>query len=940
ATQGTNLNNYQWSSTPPGASTPLTWTGLISPALLSISSVGNLTKVYDGTTTATLTPANFSTPMGFVSGQGASVTNNVVGAYNTADAQTPNAVTATLKMSDLTATQGTNLNNYQWSSTPPGSSTTLTWSGSISATPGTDPTTSIQSSVNSNNARFIQTIFAEPTNNTSSRSKSSVTDVNDNFYGNVVNSPSLLSGLINRNQLYFPTLEVKNSAGRVKRIMVSRNKQFVSLLFEDGSVRVWDLQRGIQRLVFDPHNRLGVSDFSAVNEKDESLAIATHSDIAPYDINTSVMDDKALIKEPGISHFARSNDAGLLLMNLGTHDLSTWDSLQNKKLWQTVEQRGAISNLVISDNNEYGAVLSNQLESYALPSDLKLTKLTDAIDIIDLKTGKIVKSLPNSGEQVVYMKFKDKETLQVGLADGEVFDWSIASGNKKPAIAFDESIIAMDNAKSNYAYVADDGGVRVIDDQGAIKFNVKNKENPFTDAKWLDEGKKLLTVMEGGELSLWDIPSGKKMLRLFSTPKGWTVMDASGRFDGSENAFENFSWLANNEHIPIDNFSDNYYEPGLLTTVLQNQNAYLNSSPNMVKSGINLPPQVSLKLAEQQTKEDSVAVQVDVFGRGGEIDKVNVYHNGRLMETAGHIVSQQQSNVDDGEHRTIILNVRPSAGKNTVKVIASNTMGIENSSNEVSFDGKSNPNASFIRVVSVGIDKYRDSKLDLDYSVADAGAIKNSLEKSSSSIMGKNIYNERATKQQILDELKTLSKGVQEDVLVIYFAGHGIAVGKEWYFLPYETQIQPDINKVISSGISSTELGDIFKNSEIQHIMLMVDACYSGAAMDAFRKSENTQRYFTRKLSRNLGITVVAAAAKDQEAFELKSLGHGLFTYLVTKDLQDKAGKEAVSAHDLADNIVKTLPTLAKSMVGSSQEPVAYTRGDDFMITDLGKEPK
>jgi hypothetical protein len=538
------------------------------------------------------------------------------------------------------------------------------------------------------------------------------------------------------------------------------------------------------------------------------------------------------------------------------------------------------------------------------------------------------------------MKFKDKETLQVGLADGEVFDWSIATGNKKPAIAFDESITAMDNAKSTYAYVAEDGGVRVIDDQGEIKFNVTNKENPFTDAKWLDEGKKLLTVMEGGELSLWDVPSGKKMLRLFSTPKGWTVMDASGRFDGSENAFENFSWLANNEHIPIDNFSDNYYEPGLLTTVLQSQNAYLNSNPNMVKSGINLPPEVSLKLTEQQAKEDSVAVQVDVFGRGGEIDKVNVYHNGRLIDTAGHIVLQQQSNTDDGEHRVIILNVKPNAGKNTVKVIASNSMGIENSSNEVSFDGKSKAKASFIRVVSVGIDKYRDSKLDLDYSVADAGAIKNSLENNSSSVMGKNIYNERATKQQILDELKTLSKGVQEDVLVIYFAGHGIAVGKEWYFLPYETQIQPDINKVVSSGISATELGDIFKNSEIQHIMLMVDACYSGAAMDAFRKSENSQRYFTRKLSRNLGITVVAAAAKDQEAFELKSLGHGLFTYLVTKDLQDKAGVEAVSAHGLADSIVKTLPTLAKTMVGSSQEPVAYTRGDDFLITDLGKEPK
>jgi hypothetical protein len=359
----------------------------------------------------------------------------------------------------------------------------------------------------------------------------------------------------------------------------------------------------------------------------------------------------------------------------------------------------------------------------------------------------------------------------------------------------------------------------------------------------------------------------------------------------------------------------------------------------MLKSGIYLPPQVALKLAEKQSKDQDVTLQLDVISRGGDIEKINIYHNGRLIDTGGHIVAQQQLNADDGEHRSMTLSIKPNSGKNTVKVVASNSMGIESSSNLVSFDGKSKANSSLIRVVSVGIDKYRDSKLDLDYSVADAGAIQNSMEKSSASVMGKNIYNERATKQQILDELKTLSKGVQEDVLVIYFAGHGIAVGKEWYFLPYETQIQSDIKKVVSSGISATELGDIFKNSEIQHIMLMVDACYSGAAMDAFRKSENTQRYFTRKLSRNLGITVVAAAAKDQEAFELKSLGHGLFTYLVTKDLEQKEGVEAVSAHGLADDIVKTLPTLAKTMVGSSQEPVAYTRGEDFKITDWGNQP-
>ena len=119
----------------------------------------------------------------------------------------------------------------------------------------------------------------------------------------------------------------------------------------------------------------------------------------------------------------------------------------------------------------------------------------------------------------------------------------------------------------------------------------------------------------------------------------------------------------------------------------------------------------------------------------------------------------------------------------------------------------------------------------------------------------------------------------------------------------------------------------------------MVDSCYSGAGMDAFSKLQNGQRYFTRKLSRSLGITVMTAATKDQKAFELKSLGHGLFTYLITQELQEKNAIQPVTAHGIAESISKTLPVFSKKMLGSSQEPVAYTKGNDFMLTDVLKAP-
>jgi WD40 repeat protein len=225
-----------------------------------------------------------------------------------------------------------------------------------------------------------------------------------------------------------------------------------------------------------------------------------------------------------------------------------------------------VNGLALSDNKRYGAVLSHQSGSYVLPADLQLKSVTDAVDIVDLDTGKIIKSLPNVGEQILSLQFKDNDTLQLKLASGELLDWSITANSPKRVADFAETIAAVDAERKSYAYLLEDGRVRIGDGQGHVLLSIENKDNPFKDAILLEGDKKLLTVMANGELSLWDVASGKKMLRLFSTLQGWTVMDAFGRFDGSEEALDNFSWLANEEDIPLDNFTENYYEPGLLSS--------------------------------------------------------------------------------------------------------------------------------------------------------------------------------------------------------------------------------------------------------------------------------------------------------------------------------------------------------------------------------------
>ena len=77
--------------------------------------------------------------------------------------------------------------------------------------------------------------------------------------------------------------------------------------------------------------------------------------------------------------------------------------------------------------------------------------------------------------------------------------------------------------------------------------------------------------------------------------------------------------------------------------------------------------------------------------------------------------------------------------------------------------------------------------------------------------------------------------------------------------------MKPTPVEVAASGITATELKDIFKDTKMQHILVMIDSCYSGAATDSFYKLQIGQHYFTRNLSRSLGIAIIIRQQKTKK---------------------------------------------------------------------------
>ena len=115
----------------------------INPKQLRASIIGNPTKTYDGTTTATLASSNYALS-GFIGTQGATIVQTS-GTYNSPDAATASSITTTLTSSDFSANTGTNLSNYI-------EPTTATGAGTIVPAPA--PT----NKASSYNEEFIQRI--------------------------------------------------------------------------------------------------------------------------------------------------------------------------------------------------------------------------------------------------------------------------------------------------------------------------------------------------------------------------------------------------------------------------------------------------------------------------------------------------------------------------------------------------------------------------------------------------------------------------------------------------------------------------------------------------------------------------------------------------------------------------------------------------------------
>lgn len=442
----------------------------------------------------------------------------------------------------------------------------------------------------------------------------------------------------------------------------------------------------------------------------------------------------------------------------------------------------------------------------------------------------------------------------------------------------------------------------------------------------------VLSGSSDGTTRLSDISTGKEIAQFISFTDGeWVVITPEGYFNASPNGAKHLNVRVGNNVYSIDNFYEKFFNPVYVASVLSGKKVEAVAD---IRKGVLTPPDVKIISPEPNTSfsTDTINITVSAKDTGGGIDEIRLYHNGKAIGEDQRAVKI----VPKGNETIKTYTVTLIDGANTFKATGFSKDRTEANTYELIVKLTAPQKDVSLYILVVGINKYKNPALNLNYAEPDAKGIVNFFKQKGKGLFKKveyiEIYNEQATKETIISKLKQLQNTQPQDAVLIYLAGHGESVSDNWYFIPHELTYPEREEDVKTKGVSSNELSGHIKDIRAQKILVLIDACKSGAVLIAFRGFED--RKALSQLSRATGVHVIAASTKDQFAAEVKDLGHGVFTYTLLEGLKGRAAGagETVTVRKLMGYVEEQLPEITRKYKQEAQYPVVDSRGMDFPL--------
>jgi uncharacterized caspase-like protein len=278
------------------------------------------------------------------------------------------------------------------------------------------------------------------------------------------------------------------------------------------------------------------------------------------------------------------------------------------------------------------------------------------------------------------------------------------------------------------------------------------------------------------------------------------------------------------------------------------------------------------------------------------------------------------------------LTVPTIAGENRFTAYVFNGDNVKSQDGEAVIRRDGTPRPGIAYVLSIGINRYANEEFNLQFAAADAETIATEFRKKQldlnqfSAVEPILLLDEAATAANIKlafqrfsgasaasvpssgpEVLRKIRPLRPEDTLIVFFAGHGIASGDRFYLVPHDLgymgpkkQIQANLSTIFEHGISDEYLERALEPIDARHILLIIDACRSGQALEAEeeRRGPMNSRGLAQ-LAWEKGISILAASQADQSAIESDDLKHGYLTFALAQEGLQKPVADSAPADGL-----------------------------------------
>lgn len=191
-----------------------------------------------------------------------------------------------------------------------------------------------------------------------------------------------------------------------------------------------------------------------------------------------------------------------------------------------------------------------------------------------------------------------------------------------------------------------------------------------------------------------------------------------------------------------------------------------------------------------------------------------------------------------------------------------------------------------LHLFAVGVSDYPAKDLtSLSYASKDAKDFINTITTSNtdiySNVTTSLLTDKAATRSGVLSGLKKLVSGAdQGDVVMVYFSGHGVPEGDQFFYMTHDASAQECYNGVDFQAIRSP-LKALTEEKKC-HVILFMDTCYSGAM---FGMKSNTKE-FSMTVP---GLVGFYSSTSGQQSAEIDKLQNGAFTHAILAGLKGAA---------------------------------------------------